>query len=153
MDMVYQFEKWGIVQARPDDVEVENVVNPAGTDLKVLVAEDNAVNRMLVKVYLSNLFPALTVLEAETGQDAFDIYLNEMPDLVITDIHMPGMNGYELATKIRSGETTKRIPILALTANVLEGQEDECRKAGIDDYVSKPVSQETFKAVMEKWLW
>ncbi|MCC5936411.1 MAG: response regulator [Lunatimonas sp.] len=153
MDMVYQFEKWGALQVAPELSGLDGAKKSAELDVKVLVAEDNAVNRMLVKVYLSNLFPSLTVIEAENGQDAFDLYLREKPDLVITDIHMPGMNGYELATKIRSGETTKRIPILALTANVLEGQVEQCRKAGIDDFVSKPVRQETFKGVLEKWLW
>ncbi|WP_209330582.1 histidine kinase N-terminal 7TM domain-containing protein [Lunatimonas salinarum] len=153
MDMVSQFEKWQVERVTVDTLEVGGVALPTVIDRTVLVAEDNPVNRMLVKVYLTNLFPSLHVIEAENGKDAYDLYLKEKPDLLITDIHMPEMNGYELATKIRNGETTRRIPILALTANVLEGQEERCKKAGIDDYVSKPVRQDTFKRVMEKWLW
>ncbi|EON79397.1 hypothetical protein ADIS_0087 [Lunatimonas lonarensis] len=152
MDLVDQFEKW-TVSDNPTDLDGTNrILTPTNVKMKVLVAEDNAVNRMLVKVYLSNLFPAFTVIEAENGVDAYDLYEKERPDLVITDLHMPDMNGYELVRKIRAGENTRRIPILALTANVMEGQEEACKEAGVDDYITKPVRQETFRTVLEKWL-
>lgn len=119
---------------------------------KVLVVEDNAVNRMLVRVYLSNLFPGFEVLEAEDGKEGYDLFEREFPHLVITDIQMPQLSGYELSKLIRAHPARSETPIIALTANAVKGEEEKCKSIGIDDFIAKPVRQETFKRVVEKWI-
>lgn len=119
---------------------------------KILVAEDNAVNRMLIRVYLGNIFPGITVLEAESGKRALQLFLSESPDLVISDIQMPEMDGYDLAKAIREHPAGKGIGIIALTANARNGEEKKCREVGFDDFVAKPIRLETFKEVVQVWM-
>ncbi|HSI78843.1 MAG TPA: histidine kinase N-terminal 7TM domain-containing protein [Lunatimonas sp.] len=120
--------------------------------LKVLVAEDNAVNRMLVRVYLGNIFPGINVLEANNGKMALELFYSESPHLVLSDIQMPEMNGYDLAAAIREHPSGKKLGIIALTANAGIGEEEKCKAAGFNDFISKPVRQESFKEVVQRWV-
>lgn len=119
---------------------------------KVLVAEDNAVNRMLVRVYLGNIFPEIKVIEAENGKHALKLFYSESPHLVLSDIQMPEMNGYDLAAAIRQHPSGKEIGIIALTANTGSGEEEKCRDVGFNDFISKPIIQESFKKVIKRWV-
>ncbi|WP_114749380.1 histidine kinase N-terminal 7TM domain-containing protein [Pleomorphovibrio marinus] len=125
---------------------------PSQVVKRVLLAEDNPVNRMLVKVYINNLFPHATLQEAENGKIAFDYFLKELPDLVITDLQMPEMSGYELCAAIRSHPEGKDLPVIALSAKAIKGEEERCREVGINDFITKPVRQDTFQQVIGKWL-
>lgn len=118
----------------------------------VLVAEDNAVNRMLTRVYLGNIFPGIKIIEADNGKLALQLFYKENPHLVLSDIQMPEMNGYDLATAIRKHPSGKDIGIIALTANAQSGEEEKCRAAGFNDFISKPVKQDSFKEVVRKWV-
>lgn len=117
--------------------------------LSVLVAEDNAVNMRLVRLNLEEW--GHTVSSAEDGKVAVEKFKANRFDLVLTDIQMPELSGFEAATEMRRIEVSQgrpRIPILALSANVLKGVRDECTKAGMDGYVSKPVrKQELLSAI------
>jgi signal transduction histidine kinase/CheY-like chemotaxis protein len=125
---------------------------PSYYHYKVLVAEDNAVNRMLVRVYLGNIFPGIKVLEADDGKLALQMFYSETPNLVLSDIHMPGISGYDLATAIRQHPSGKEIGIIALTANEGNGEEEKCKSVGFNDFISKPIRQELFKEVVKKWV-
>lgn len=118
----------------------------------VLVAEDNAVNRMLIRVYLGNIFPGIKVVEATDGKIALERFISEKPNLVISDIQMPEMNGYDLATAIRKELSEEKMGIIALTANSSDGEEEKCLAHGFDEFISKPVRQEIFEAVIRKWV-
>jgi CheY-like chemotaxis protein len=108
--------------------------------LRVLLAEDNAVNRKLVTTLLERQGHETVV--AEDGRQALTLFQNRQPfDLVLMDVQMPVMDGYEATAAIRAIESARgvRTPILALTANAMQGDRERCLAAGMDDHVSKPV--------------
>ena len=119
----------------------------------VLVADDHPTNRMLLKRQLNLLgYAAETV---DDGKQGLDAWRSGRFGLVITDCHMPEMDGYELTRAIREAEGSKgdsRIPILACTANVLEGEADACLAAGMDGYLAKPVELGALLRALDRWL-
>jgi len=120
-------------------------------DRLILVAEDNETNRKVILHQLGLLGYAADV--TGNGRAALKRWESGDYALLLTDLHMPEMDGYELSLAIRSGEAGKRrIPIVALSANALKGEAERCRAAGMDDYLSKPVRLVELKAMMEKWL-
>ncbi len=118
----------------------------------VLIAEDNTVNMLLVKSIFENILPLAKIVEAENGLIAIEKFQSEHPDIVFMDIRMPEKNGYEATGEIRKLETTKHIPIIALTAGTAKGEREKCLEAGMDDYVSKPVVQDSIQKMVKKWL-
>ncbi len=115
--------------------------DPRGTaSLHILLAEDNPINMMLIRELLRRRGHKVT--EVTTGNDAVQAMLDGRYDLLLTDIHMPGMDGIEAARAIRAGEARgglPRTPIVALTADVLEAGRHACRDAGMDGFLAKPV--------------
>jgi signal transduction histidine kinase/HPt (histidine-containing phosphotransfer) domain-containing protein/ActR/RegA family two-component response regulator len=117
----------------------------------ILVAEDNETNQKVIVQQLALLGFAADV--AGNGSLALERWQSGDYALLLTDLHMPEMDGYELATRIRAGEHgVRRLPILALTANALKGEADRCRAAGMDGYLSKPLQLVDLKATLETWL-
>ena len=117
----------------------------------ILVVEDNETNQKVILAQLHAL--GFTADVADNGRDALRRWESCSYGLVLTDLHMPEMDGYELTTVIRAGETEgRRVPIVAVTANALKGEADRCREVGMDDYLSKPVSLADLKAKLEQWL-
>ena len=118
---------------------------------KALVAEDNAVNQRLVKRVLENMGGAVDI--AADGREAVTLALRFDYDVVLMDCFMPEMDGYEATAEIRrqrSERASKRVPIVALTANALPTDRDKCLAAGMDDYLSKPVRKEDIRAALER---
>jgi PAS domain S-box-containing protein len=120
--------------------------------LTVLIAEDNRINMILVKTFLNKILTNVRLIEAANGREAVSLYKQEQPDLVLMDVQMPEMNGYEAASEIRKYETGNRVPIIALTAGTLKGEKERCLEAGMDDYLTKPILKETLQATLDKWL-
>lgn len=121
----------------------------------ILIAEDNVVNMLLVKSIIENLLPNALIVEAENGLQAVEKFLNEKPELVFMDIRMPEKNGYEAAMEIRKHELisgTIPIPIIALTAGTAKGEREKCLNAGMNDYISKPIVQDSIRKALLKWL-
>jgi two-component system sensor histidine kinase/response regulator len=119
---------------------------------RLLVVEDNQVNQRLAVRQLQRLgFAATTV---SNGREAVDAETRDRYDLIFMDVQMPVMDGFEAAAEIRRLEIRSRrhVPIVAMTANALNEDRDACLAAGMDDYVSKPVSLANLRAVIEKWL-
>lgn len=117
----------------------------------ILVAEDNETNRKVILHQLGLLGYAADV--TGDGREALKRWESGDYALLLTDLHMPEMDGYDLSLTIRSGEAGKRrIPIVALSANALKGEAERCRAAGMDDYLSKPARLADLKAMLEKWL-
>ena len=105
------------------------------TDRSVLIVEDNADVRHYVKLHLNKRY---TVYEACNGQEAFDIAVEKLPDLVVSDIMMPVMDGIELCRKLKNDLRTGHIPVILLTARVTVMQVQEGFEIGADDYITKP---------------
>lgn len=118
----------------------------------ILIAEDNPVNLLLAKSIIQNLLPDATIVEAENGQLAIDKFQTENPHMVFMDVRMPEKNGYEAARAIRELERGTYVPIIALTAGTAIGERERCLDAGMDDYLSKPVVQDSILKMIEKWL-
>jgi PAS domain S-box-containing protein len=114
----------------------------------ILIAEDIKSNQMLMKALLEKM--GLKTTFADNGAEAVDKVNGESFDLIFMDIHMPQMDGYEATRTIRNNGV--KTPIVALTANAMEGDEKKCLDAGCDDYVSKPVIYTTLVAKLNKYL-
>jgi len=116
----------------------------------VAVVEDNADNRLLLQAILDGLYD---VVEYENGVDALAGLAAALPDLVLLDISLPGMDGNEILARIRADEGLRRLPVIALTAHAMAGDREKYLAAGFDDYITKPIVDETLLlAAMEKWI-
>ncbi|MCW9015122.1 MAG: ATP-binding protein [Gammaproteobacteria bacterium] len=136
----------------PEDVMQVPTVDEARTQGHlILVAEDDDINQKVILQQLALLGYAGEV--ANNGTEALQMWRQGNYGLLLTDLHMPEMDGYTLASKIREEEAgRKRIPVIALTANVLHGEINNVRSAGMDDYMTKPVQLKLLKSALEKWL-
>ncbi|MDI1255347.1 MAG: PAS domain S-box protein [Flavobacterium sp.] len=121
-------------------------------NLKILVAEDNKINMLLIKTIIKNILPNAAITEANNGQKAVEEFKGLMPDLVFMDIQMPLMNGYEATKEIRKLTIGQDVPIIALTAGTIKEEKDRCIEAGMNDYVTKPIIKGTIEEVIEKWI-
>ncbi|EPR70552.1 PAS domain-containing hybrid sensor histidine kinase/response regulator [Cyclobacterium qasimii] len=110
-------------------------------NFNILIAEDNPVNMKLSKIILSKISPTINIIEAENGLMAYEHVIRNQPDLILMDIQMPIMNGYETAKAIRTIDHGRDIPIIALTAGTVKGEKERCLESGMNDYISKPLVQ------------
>ena len=119
--------------------------------LSILVAEDNRVNQKVITRMLQKLGHRVDVVA--DGVEAVNALGRTAYDLVFMDCQMPGMDGFGATRAIREGETgtPRRIPIVALTANAMQGDREQCLAAGMDDYIAKPVTKQTLAAALERW--
>ncbi|MGV3518226.1 ATP-binding protein [Luteitalea sp.] len=125
---------------------------PAGRRLRVLVADDVPVNRLLAKRILESLDASVEL--AANGSQAVAMAVLAPYDLILMDCHMPMMDGYAAARAIRSHEAEAHsvaTPIVALTANVMDRQRDDCRAAGMDDVVVKPITKAALAGALTRW--
>ena len=104
----------------------------------ILVVEDQEDNRQILRDLLKSA--DYTITEAETGEEAITAVARQPPGLILMDIQLPGIDGYEATRRIKSDPALCSIPIIAVTSYALSGDEDKCREAGCNDYVSKPYS-------------
>ena len=119
--------------------------------LRILLAEDTMVNQKLVAELLKK--DGHDILVVGTGREAVAAAQTNDFDLILMDIQMPIMDGFEATTKIREAEkdTPAHMPIVAMTAHTMKGDEQKCIEAGMDDYLSKPINFEDLRAMIEKW--
>jgi CheY-like chemotaxis protein/HPt (histidine-containing phosphotransfer) domain-containing protein len=92
------------------------------------------------------------IITAENGREAVEMYEKHAPNLILMDIQMPELNGYEATQIIRSKEFIKHTPIVALTAGTVKGEQTRCLEAGMDDYIMKPFVRDTLERALKKWL-
>lgn len=104
------------------------------------IVEDNADNRLLLQAILGDQFD---LVEYENGADALDGFAISRPDLVLLDISLPGMDGKEILQRIRRDEALRHLPVIALTAHAMAGDREKFLAAGFDDYITKPIVDET----------
>ncbi len=121
-------------------------------DKKILLADDDMRNVFAISKVLEA--KGMNVFKAADGQKALDI-LDEDPgiDLVLMDIMMPVIDGYEAIQRIRSQERFKKLPVLAITAKAMKDDYEKCIAAGANDYMSKPIKIEKLLSLMRVWLY
>lgn len=109
----------------------------SNTKLKLLLVDDNPDFRVVLKAYFSDRF---TIDEAEDGRQALKIAIRSFPDIIVSDVMMPNMNGYDLCTELKNNVDTKFIPVILLTAKTATEEQSKGYKVGADSYITKPVS-------------
>lgn len=107
---------------------------------RIAVVEDNPDNRLLVRVILESLYE---VAEYESGFAALAGLQQDKPDLVLLDVSLPEMDGTEVLQRLRADERLRDLPVIALTAHAMTGDREKFIGAGFDDYVTKPIVDET----------
>ena len=117
---------------------------------RILVIEDNPANLELI-TYLLRAFK-YTVLTALDGDEGINFVHGEMVDLVICDVHLPGVDGYEVANRLKEHPVLHKIPLVAVTALAMVGDREKVLAAGFDGYISKPIIPEIFVQQIEVFL-
>ena len=120
-------------------------------DLKVMLVEDDVVNRIVMEAVLRDL--GVQVLTADSGEQALEVMEQKAVDLVLMDVHMPGMDGLSTTRHLRAKEARlqrPRVPVIGLTGDVYSGAREACLEAGMDDYLTKPASGADIGAVLAR---
>lgn len=117
---------------------------------KILIAEDVPINQQIIREILNN--GGLHVKVVDNGQQALDILASETFDLVLMDLQMPVMGGIEATTQIRRQKKLEKLPVIAITANVMKGVIDDCKKVGFSDYLSKPLEVNKLWEMLGQWI-
>ena len=117
--------------------------------LRILLAEDNSINQKLA-VRLFQKIGCEHISVAQNGKQAVEMLAHESYDLVFMDCQMPEMDGYEATAEIRT-RFPNHIPIIAMTANAMQGDREKCLSAGMDDYIPKPIQPHALKDAVLKW--
>lgn len=116
---------------------------------KILVVEDDIDNRRIVAKVLSVV--GYQVIEATDGVEALSQARAERPDLILMDLALPNLNGWEATRRLKGNDETRSIPVVALTAVAMRGDEEQARAAGCDDYLSKPARPAAIRALVRKY--
>ncbi len=117
---------------------------------RVLVIEDNPVNLELVTALLEEA--GCLVLSAGTAATGLRIAVDERPDLILMDVQLPGMSGYEATRCLKADPATASIPVIAITAQAMRGEEIKARQAGCDAYLAKPLETHVFRDLLQRFI-
>jgi CheY-like chemotaxis protein len=148
-----------IMAGRPQEAVAEAAVRePVSAPLpgsrgSILLVEDNLINQQVAVGILQ--IQGYNVSVANNGKEALEAHAQGAFDLILMDCHMPEMDGFEATMEIRKREQSsggKRIPIVALTANAMAQDREECLNAGMNDHLSKPFSMQTLQDMLERWM-
>ncbi len=127
----------------------ESVARQSGGRSKILVVEDNRDNRLTLFAILRDRYD---LIEAVNGEEGLQKSRSESPDLILLDISLPGMSGFDVLNALKEGEKTKNIPVIAVTAKAMKNDRDDIMAAGCDEYVSKPIDREDLFSKIESLL-
>ncbi|MBN1332993.1 MAG: response regulator [Synergistales bacterium] len=116
---------------------------------RVLIVEDNPDNLFTLKTIMGKNY---TYLEAMDGEQGLDVALKEIPDIILLDISLPKMDGYEVAKRLKENNRTRKIPIIAVTARAMKGEREKALACGCDDYISKPIDQNVLEEKLSFWI-
>jgi two-component system cell cycle response regulator DivK len=117
---------------------------------RILVVEDHEDNRQIIRDLLSAT--DYEIIEADSGEQALESAAKQRPDLILIDIQLPGIDGYEATRRIKADPALRSIPIIAVTSYALSGEEQKARAAGCDEYVAKPYSPRQLLAKIRQYL-
>jgi PAS domain S-box-containing protein len=145
------------VRPQNDDDSMQAIAPPTVEEARVdgqliLLAEDNRTNQDVIRRQLNRLGYAVEIVN--DGKEALEALDEGRYAILLTDCHMPNIDGYELTTTVRAREQTDgtRMPIIAITANALQGEVERCLEVGMDDYLSKPLDMTLLRDRLRKWM-
>ncbi len=141
-----------VAGAATDGAAAQSALPPRAGRLsgRVLVVEDNAINRQVSEEILRGFGVEVTLVDS--GEAALDQLSRQAFDLVLMDIQMPGMDGFEATRLLRRREALRQLPVVAMTAHAMAGDRQLCLDAGMDDYIAKPVEPERLFLLLSRWL-
>ncbi len=117
---------------------------------RILVVEDQEDNRAILRDLLQSV--GYELIEAVNGEEALSMAVKHKPDLILMDIQLPVVDGYEATRRIKAEPALQGIPVIAVTSYALSGDEEKAREAGCDDYVTKPFSPRDLLAKVQAYL-
>lgn len=117
---------------------------------RVLVVEDHEDNRQILRDLLGSA--GFEIIEAENGEEAVALAETSRPDVILMDIQLPVLDGYEATRRIKANPSLRSIPVVVVTSYALSGDEEKARLAGCDDYVSKPFSPRDLLAKIRRYV-
>ena len=117
---------------------------------RILVVEDNPLNLELVRALLEKL--GYVVIDSGTAEEGIERAKAEQPQLILMDINLPGTDGLTATTLLKAEPTTRHIPVVALTAHAMKGDDERVQTAGCDGYMTKPIDTRTFPALVASFL-
>jgi CheY-like chemotaxis protein len=116
----------------------------------ILIVEDNLMNLELATDLLS--LAGYTVRQAGTAEEGLRLATQQVPDLILMDLRLPGMDGFAALRQLRADSRTAHVPTIALTAQAMRGDQEEVLAAGFDAYISKPIDAAAFTAAVARWV-
>lgn len=131
-------------------VATDSEVLPLTREWSVLIAEDNPVNQIIAQKVVEKL--GFKGKIAENGRKVLIALEQNKYDLILMDCQMPEMDGYETTSAIRQNLKFRNIPIIAMTANAMKGDQERCQQAGMDDYITKPIVFKNLRDMLWKWV-
>jgi len=117
---------------------------------RILLVEDNPQNRRLAQFLLQS--HGYIVYEATTGEAALELARTHLPDLILMDLQLPGVDGYAVTQRLKEDAATAAIPVVALTAYAMQGDRDKALAVGCDGYITKPIDTREFPAAVQRYL-
>ncbi|WP_223256117.1 PAS domain S-box protein [Flavobacterium laiguense] len=145
-------KKTPLLKEHSPTIHEDNKIVLKNEQPKILIVEDNKINMLLTKTLLKQILPNSTIYESIDGEKAIIKAVEINPDIILMDIQMPLMNGYEATKEIRKLDLLKDTLVIALTAGTVVGEKEKCIEAGMDDYLSKPIVKQTLQDLLGKWL-
>jgi len=118
----------------------------------ILIADDNADNILLIRTILKRAALDVEFADAQTGQEVLDFAAKKIPDLILLDLKMPVMDGFEAAAALKSNTQTSDVPIIAVTAQAMLGDREKAIEAGCSEYITKPVDRTLLIDIVKKYL-
>jgi signal transduction histidine kinase/CheY-like chemotaxis protein len=132
------------------EIPVKSHTSIPNADINVLVVEDNEVNQLVLKSFIKKM--GFRCQSAFNGEEAVERVTKQTFTIILMDCQMPVMNGFDATREIRRLPNGKNVPIIAVTANAMEGDRERCLNAGMNDYLKKPISMNQLKTTMNKFL-
>jgi two-component system cell cycle response regulator DivK len=117
--------------------------------MKILIVEDVEYNRDLLVQLLEDEYEILTAADGATG---IEVAARHQPDLILMDLSLPGVDGWEATRRLKARSETEAIPVIALTAHAMQGDEERARACGCDDYLTKPIDEDQLFAKLARLL-
>lgn len=149
LEVDYSNESTEILKPIDKSVSIQPHNNIISTENKlVYIVEDNKINMLLAKTLVKQILPNAEIIELQNGKEALEKTESVRPDLILMDIQMPIMNGYESTAAIRKLPDSEHIPIIALTAGTVLGEKEKCIEFGMNDYIPKPIDKEILEKII-----